>query len=478
MPIAVAVFLLVVDTALLVVATRRPLQALRWLLILLPLHSLGTLILNNVIVVADPVLLAASAWKEFVVAGIAIAAVLRLRRPSTLPRVDQLLGTVLLGIIVLRMVTDMSGGADPLPVLYGARQLGEFLVLFLAVSILRPSPAWFLQTAKPLAVVVAVAALIAAVEPSLGAGFYDHVYHRSGELLHHSYLVDLGDELRFRAAGTFIAPNEFGLAMVILGAAVIAPLIGLPGRVRWASFTVILLAGVGLLLSFSRSAWVGVTIAVIVVGLLLRRSLREAWATREYLHLTPRTLLGIAFAVLTAGALLFVSIGGTQLLVGTVSGNEASAAGRGASLAGGLREAMEHAGGLGLGTAGPTAYEFSRNAVLTENWYLVYGVQLGLVPMALVASFAIIVAVSMTLRAVRWWNRVVRNPVHANRGLHLFPQLTAAGATVALLAALAGGMVIPALLDLPGSLILWSIVAMVLGWTEADAFPAAAERAD
>jgi hypothetical protein len=467
-----AVALLVGALVLLAVwSFRQPLPALRLLLVLLPLHSAATLVADHVWNLDDAVILAFSGWKEAVVAGVVAAAVMvgwRSRRWPTLP---EWLALGLVAVIAGRTTLDLAAGRPPAAVLLGARQLAEVFVLFLAVSVLRPLPRWFLGTAKGMAVTALVAVTFGVIQPSLGAPFYDHYFHDSGQLLHHSYIVDLGYGHRFRAVGTFIAPNEFGLGIVVLASTALMPLLSLPSRRRWALAAGAVLAGAALLLSFSRSAWLGAAMGVALVAWILRREISAAWRRRETLRITLKEVVAIGAAVLVAAALLFASIGGFSFLAGTVSGGEASAAGRGESLATGVQATVENLGGLGLGTAGPTALAVTGEAVLTENWYLVYAIQLGVIPLALLLGCALVVAWRLVRQAAALWCDAAGRRLGTNAGLGMFPHLVAAGTAAAFIAALVGGLVIPAFLDLPGSLILWALAATVLGWRQADVTP-------
>lgn len=456
--------IVLVDLGLLALAATRPLVALRALLILLPLHSGVYLFARNVLL-TDPSLISLGvAWKEAIIAGLVIFALRRWSGRRGQPDLLNAVALLMLGAIALHAVADVASGSSPVDVAFGARQLAEWIVLFLAVRSLRPSVDWFLGTARRAAPIVACVALFGIIQPPLGAGFYDHFFHAPGELLHSAYQAVTGNATRFRAVGSFIAPNEFGLGMVILTSALIAPLLATVQRRRGvlAVGTLLTVCFVSLLLSYSRSAWLGAGVGSLVTVVVFHRPLVNMWRGRTILRLSRfRLALGVG-AVATAGFLFFILIGGLSVVAFTLSGHEASAAGRGASLARGVEATISNPGGMSLGSAGPTALARTGRAVLTENWYLLYGIQLGLVSAGILVGL-LAIAIWRTYRAAALLVASGARPAIAEAP-H-YPVWVALGAMVALIGALVGAFVIPALLDLPASLTLWTVVAAVIGWT-------------
>ncbi len=461
------VAIVLIDLALLAWAVRRPMSALRLLLILLPVHSAAYLLASNVLLI-DPTLVSlGGAWKEALIAGLLLVALRRWWSTRGRPDLLSVLALVMLAIIAARGILDIATGADVVLVAFGARQLAEWIVLFMVVRALRPSVEWFLGTARLALPIVAFTAAFGIGQPILGTGFYDHFFHAPGELLHHSYLADTGHAIRLRAVGASIAPNEFGLGLVIFTYVFTVPLLAaVRHRAQVVAASVVIgLAFGALLLSFSRSAWLGAAMGAVAVLAVFRWPLRRMWEGRSILRV-PWTRLALGAAGIVAVAVLyFVVIGGPEVVAFTLSGHEASAAGRGASLATGVGTTVSNFGGLGLGTAGPTALARAGRAVLTENWYLVYGIQLGVAPGAILILL-VLGALWRVARAVadiasRTARRLVDDHPH-------YPLWVGLGATAALIAALVGALVIPALLDLPDSLILWAAVATVLGWRAAE----------
>lgn len=466
MELAVIVLLAAALAAIVALSFWRPYGALRVLIVLLPLHSGAVLLLTNVLGVDGLPLTLSSAWKEAVIAGAAIAAV-------TVPgawrrwRLPHWLALTLLSLIVARTAFDLlTTRASELAVLLGARQLGEFLVLLLVIAILRPSVEWFAGTARLVVPVIVLCAMIAIAQPTLGAPFYDEFFHAPGEKLHHSYLVNIGEMRRFRAVGTFIAPNEFGLGLVVYGFAYVLPLLAIVRRWQLIAGVAMLMV-LALLLSFSRSAWIGAFVGAVATAVLIRGPLLRLWRRGVLVRIPLRDLLiGLGTA---AGAVVvvFLLIGGLTLLAGTVSGTESSAAGRGESIGGGIEATFDNPGGLGLGTAGPRALDVTGSSVLTENWFLLYSIQLGVVALAIVAALMGASLVGLASGARRYLQRLSEAP-EADWLRARYRAFVQAGAFAALTAAAIGALVIPALLDLTASLALWAAVAVALSWIATD----------
>jgi glycerophosphoryl diester phosphodiesterase len=257
-----------------------------------------------------------------------------------------------------------------------------------------------------------------------------------------------------------VAPNEFALTMVILLATVVAPLIVLDQRRPLTAGTFIV-GVLALLLSFSRSAWFGLGAGLLITLAYAWPSVRRSTRRRRFLRTRADLLRASAITMVTV-VVLAIASGAGALIIDTLSGVEPSAAGRGASLAAGFGAVQEYPWGLGLGTAGPRALEFEPRALLTENWHLLFAIQLGWFPaLLLLASLALLLRALLS-RVVSHLDAERRHHGSPPNRLRYYPAAVAVGSCVAYLAALAGAMFIPALMDLPAALILSAAVAVVV----------------
>lgn len=384
-----------VDLGLLALAWRRPWLGLGLLLAGLPFGGLLTSVIPRVLALGTIDQLVLAAWRDAVLLGIVAAAAVSWFRsgPRRAGFLDALVGTVLLlGLVYVIVSPQALTGA------YAYRVLYEPPLLFWAVVTLRRTtgmPDW-VSHRVPLAftVGVTVAALYTWVQVYvLGFRYLQVFYTDPGERIHHSYLAQGISQPR--GIGTLTSPNEFGAVLAI---AIV--LLAVPGLLRLRpAIRALMLAALGfaLLLSFSRSGMLAAGVGLVAV----------AWLSRDRIprlhHVLQPRARGRALAwaaplvavAIVLGGLVFASSGAARLLQATTSGTDPSAANRPASARAGLMVLAERPLGLGLGTAGPKAVRFEENAgrprILTETWYLLYAIQVGVVGAALLAGLVLLV---------------------------------------------------------------------------------------
>lgn len=443
-------------------AVLRPYDALVLLLALLVFHSGAVHVLQDVLRVDDRLVVLLSSWKEVLIAGLVVAAFVRWRRRPIRPHFTVLAIMLFLGLIAIRVALDVFGRVQFPDELAGARNASEFAILFLAVTVLAPDVAWLRRASWVLVPLVLLAAETGVIQPLFGFPLYDALFQAPGAVLASAFSAKFGGVVVPRAVGTYTAPNEFGLGLDVYLLAVMLPLalMRLNGATRAILAAAVTMTFVALALTYSRSAWVGLALAIPVTVVLLRRPIArwfEAHRRRGLAHLWTMAIVLAAVAVVVGS--VFVASGGFRFLVSTLMGQESSAAGRPSSLARGLEVMLSHPLGEGLTAAGPKALALNPTAVLKENWYVVYGIQLGWLALAALCVFAGGCVVSLARRASA-----------ALSSVDLVPDRAAfqVGAVGALVAALGGALFIPALLDLPASLTLWVFVAVALVPTTPD----------
>lgn len=446
--------------AIAVLSARWPHRALTVALVLLPLHTAAVLVGRNVVEVESAAVSLAGAWKEAVLIGLVGAAAWRLYGRKRSLHAAQLLALGVLALVITRIPLDVERGASLASAITGARSLAEPLALFLAVTILAPGYAWLRRTATWLIPVIVAIAYIGIVQPMVGEVLYDNLYHSSGGRLHHSYVAQLPTGPQLRAVGTFIAPNEFGLGLVILLSVFVAPMLATTGHWRIVGGAALIVGSAALLLSFSRSAWLGAGIGSLTLFAVHRTALRHWLAQRWRVPAQRRAIVTLSALVGATVVVAAAVTGAVGLVIDTLTGAEPSAAGRGASIATGVEAAIAYPGGIGLGTAGPRALAFEARPILTENWYLLWFIQLGWVPGILLLIFLGAVLV-LLVRQAATEARVARDRRSAHGG-ELYPAAVAGGVLLAYVAALVGALFIPAFLDLPASLTLWAVVGIVV----------------
>jgi hypothetical protein len=388
------------DLALVAIAFRRPWAALVLLLAGLPLSGLTTQVIPRILNLSVPAELALAAWRDGVLAGIVLAAGVALVRSSD-RRLRPIEWLVLAALLLGAAYVAFS--PVPLTAVYVYRVLYEPPLLLAAVLVLarvRGMPAWVAPRAA-LAFVVTSGLAAIYVWPQvymLKFAYLQRFYTDPGERIHHSFLAS--GLTQPRGIGTLTSPNEFGAVLAIAIVLLLTP--GLVPLRRHVRPTLVVVLGLALLLSFSRSGWLA---AVIGVGAMAIVS-RPAWPSRAAVG---RSLAGrrdriAVFAPLLVGVLIAATVlatsGGTRLVERTATGGDPSAGNRPRSALAGLAVLRDHPLGLGLGTAGPKAARFQelagRPRILTETWYVLYAIQVG------VLGFALLVALTLAILRGLW----------------------------------------------------------------------------
>jgi hypothetical protein len=388
------------DVALLIGAARRPWTGLLVLLVGLPLNGIVSQVAPGLLDLSPTASTVLSAWHDAIVAGIAVAALIAWFRA---PRRTTLLEALIVAMLALGAIYVIASPVR-LTALYAYRTLYEPAILLLAIGALvrvRGLPARFAEhAATGFASMAAVAAVFAWPQVYvLGFRYLNTFYTNDGQRLHWSYLATGINQPR--GVGTLTSPNEFGAVLAI---AIV--LLAVPNLVRgplWVRTWMFVACGLGLLLSFSRSGMLAALVGLVVLLFLAR----DHWDRIARLPATIRSasaarIASIA-APLLAGAVLvglvFTTSGAPKLVEQTVSGNEPSAQARPASVRQGVNVVLINPLGLGLGTAGPKAARFGESAtptrILTETWYLVYAIQLGVLGLLLLIAVAIVLLLDL-----------------------------------------------------------------------------------
>jgi O-Antigen ligase len=385
--VLVALPFLALDLALALFAFRRPWLGLILLLGLLPLNGGITQVVPHLLKLPDAAQLALAGWHDSLVAGIALAAAVAWlgSRQRRLDILEWLIAAMLVvGAVYVAVSPVLFTGA------YVYRVLYEPPLLLAAIVVLarsRALPSWVpVRAALALITGTTLSALYAWVQVYLlGFPYLQTFYTDPGKQIHHSFLATGLSQPR--AIGLLHSPNEFGAALAIAIALLCAPsLLPLRGWVRTWLLGVLALA---LLLSFSRSGWLATMVAVAIVLWLSRgdHSVRAAWRSARQ---RPAVLLRVGTPVVLAIALaglVFASSGAAALVKATATGSDPSAGNRPVSVRAGLTVVAQHPLGLGLGTAGPKAARFDEQEgqprILTETWYILYAIQVGVVGLGL-----------------------------------------------------------------------------------------------
>lgn len=399
-----------VDLFLAIVAARRPWIGLVLLLGILPINGALTQLVPRLLSLSDPAQLALAAWHDALVAGIALAALIAFfrSRDHRLDLIEWLVaGMLALGVVYVAVSPVTFTAA------YVYRVLYEPPLLLAAITVLSRRvgmPGW-VPTRAALALILstAVSALYAWPQVYLFRFRYLQRYYTDpGQQIHHSFLAHGLNQPR--AVGLLHSPNEFAAALAIAIALLAAP--SLLKMQDWVRAWLLAILGLALLISFSRSGWLAMAIAVGIVLWMSREQLPTRASILAGLH-RPRTVLRIGapiLAVLLITIAVFTTSGAAALMRATATGSDPSAGNRPHSVRAGLMVVLDHPLGLGLGTAGPKAARFDeqqgRPRILTETWYILYAIQVGLIGFGLLAITVVTILRRLWIDRLRPISRV------------------------------------------------------------------------
>lgn len=425
------------------------------LIAVLPMHAMLVTVATHMLAGRNHApLLVLALWKEALLGGICVIALvemLRTKEPElrkSIWRID-LLDACILAALVLGLALSLMRDVGTARMLLGLKY--DFLPL-LAFFLLRRvlwTRHFLVMAARTIVMVGVIAAVYGIATLFIPLAFFTVIGYSD---LHSLYLPNAalasfqfleGTEIR-RIQSFMSGPNQLGLWLLLpLAANLVLLLKSLWEQRRIESVLYVLscaLMFVALYLTYSRSAWIGagVMLTVVVVRLLLSVIRRRA-------HRVSALIIG---GLLVIGIALFGIVGSPQVFV------------RAQSLKGHIEKPLAalqimrtHPLGLGLGTAGPASNRLSDTCVflvsgadagwakdrpdlcvfvgdvqtqptgttcncplLTENWYLQWGVEMGF--LGLILSLAIILLALL---------RGLRLPVH---DLHLIPALALLGIAV------------------------------------------------
>lgn len=394
---------------------RRPGIAVMAVAAFLPLNDVAAQLLNPGTAAAIVV----GAVKDLLLMALVFG--LLVRRGEKRVALPGSLGTFLALTLAIGAVAAVATG-DALQALYGWRNDFEPLLLLAVVPLVVTRT----NARRVLTVIVAAgeaASAIAIATHQIGLSWLLGLALNpspGGSPLSSSYFS--AGSVTPRAFSPYVAPNELGLACVIVLAVIMY-------RRDWSRARRTALAVpplVALFLTASRSAWIGLGLVVVfeIVRLL---------GSRRVLPLRVGTLAlagGASVAVLT-------------LLIGS---GDPSISGHGASLSQSVSLLLAHPLGLGTGSVGPRATRFASSAVLTESFFLLIALEAGV--LALVCYLGVLISAGATL-------------IGARTAPGADASLLSLGVAV-ILASIPNQLVLPSLQDGAVSWLLWIVVGVSL----------------
>lgn len=278
-------------------------------------------------------------------------------------------------IVLMSVVITAVINPGPAPVLYGIKTNIVPIALFFIAQI--PFPAKSFLKRNLLWLVVAPGVLVGLLALAQALVLPPAWLEKIGygyTTINPRQIVD-GSLGIFRSFATLGGPNQLGAYLIL--PLVFSIVYGIKKRMPWLVIAAVPVLG-GIVVSYSRSAWIGAIVAVIIALFMVLNK-------KQKIILSVGSLL----IVLGVSLLVFSQIGKSSrieniLLHGRLFENriEGSDQNRINALLDSADAVKERPFGHGLGSAGPASFQ-STNPFITENWYLQIAYEVGLIGLLL-----------------------------------------------------------------------------------------------
>ena len=361
----------------------------RWLrnvtvaiLVLIPFHAFMTVWFSSVFGHYTAFRL----WKELLLLFIAVGVLYlllarhKLRLSDWFPRVQML--ALLIGAyaalqFMAGLVALAAGKVTPFALGYAYISNLRFLIFFLVCLVIGVwwrdwlKVSWRRLLLVPASLVIGFGLLQFMVLP---ADFLKHFGYDTSTIAPY-IAVDQKPEYA-RAQSTLRGPNPLGAYLVII----ITAIVGIYAATRKSTKLIFMLAAAFIVLigTYSRSAWLGVFLALFTLCWLLadRRQ-------RRYIGIGTASLVivvsGVVFVMRDNDLVQNLVFHTDEHSAAHISSNE----NRASALTGGLRDVLQEPLGRGPGTAGPASNYNDGGARLAENYFLQVGQEVGILGLTL-----------------------------------------------------------------------------------------------
>ncbi|HET6863798.1 MAG TPA: O-antigen ligase family protein [Candidatus Saccharimonadales bacterium] len=355
-------------------------RVLCWLaaliIILVPFHAFLTVWLAS----AAGHYTALRLWKEFLLIPIILGCLYLLTTVRSLAKnfLSNRLVWLIAAYFVVLLICSVTSAATHKAMFYGLLVDSRFLIFFLAVWILASRDGWLAANWQKLLLApsILVAAFAILQYLVLPYDFLKHFGYSQSTIF--PYETINHNINRLRVASTLRGANPLG-AYLIVPISALAVMTFSKKRQRRDK----LMFGTGLLLalafSFSRSAWLGAALSLLITaGLALKSAKTKAifW----------RALAGLLILAVVAIVGLRNNLGFQDTVFHTdkkstisISSNE----GHSSAFKSAVKDIWHHPLGSGVGTAGPQSYYNHQKEKLAENYFLQIGQETGIIGLAL-----------------------------------------------------------------------------------------------
>ncbi|MBU2595299.1 O-antigen ligase family protein [Patescibacteria group bacterium] len=396
------IIIALIGIAILMLALKKPFLTLLIFLFLLPLNAFIITYAKHLFDLDSTQRLILTLWKEWVVITLLIWAVWQFIKTPKHKNIKTIqlfwFDYLIFGLFLLALLTIIWGVKDPKTILFGLRYDFEFFAIYFIGRILRPNPRQlkiaFLTILSSSLIVVIFAILQATLFPwdFLNRFGYTYAFEWTPWAdLQSSQIV--GETREFsRIISTLSGPNQLSSYLVLISVFLLSIILFAKKIIFKAGagfyFLIILLP---LYRTYSRSAWLGLCSAILVlmIYLLIRIFSKKQPAPKSNFLLSFAVIFFIVLTAITAFIYLNSinsDLISKMILRGFSTSNHQEALKRGVELV------KDHPLGLGIGSAGPASQWGLglENSVITESSFLQIGVEMGV--LGLIGFLVIIIA--------------------------------------------------------------------------------------
>lgn len=351
------------------------------LLILMPFHAFFVTVAGHIFEYKGAI----SAWKEVVIIILSISALLYWLKHRAVIKLDTV-NSLALGIVGLSLLVSIANLAYHTSFLVGLKTNIFPLFLFAIAQVFSES-----FTDKKLRYLLFIPAILVTIlailqpylfHPSLLLKIGYGPEGASGTILAGQYIESAATTVR--AFSTLGGPNQLGTYLLIPALAAVSFFIF---QKKWQYLVLAILFSVGVYITYSRSALIGLVFGIaVLVALKLPAKLRLATFVGLALILG-----GLFFLLLSPNQCNYVDALPKSLIHGScesglLSGSDKQ---RVESQHNGVVAIAKQPFGYGLGSAGPASF-YNTKPLITENWYLQIAVEIGVLGLLLYLAFFVL----------------------------------------------------------------------------------------
>ncbi len=335
-------------------------------------------------------------WKEILIVPVGLAALyIALKDPKLKlwlksSRLVLLILTYILLHLSLGFLALSKHKVNPEALIYSLLINLRFLIFFLVCLVAAAKSSWLKNNWPKLVLWPAVVVIVFGLLQQfvLQPNFLSHFGYGHKTIPAYHTVDQKSDYLRIQS--TLRGPNPLGAYILFI----ITVLIGLFASAKkrfWQNWVLIILSTVVLFYSYSRSAWLGLGLSIIILGYLLSKKPKIKLIIIETI-VGALIIIGSAAVLWNNSSVISTTLFHTdQTSKSPDSSNEV----RSEALTSGLKSVIKQPLGAGPGTAGPASFRNSKSPRLSENYYLQVAQEVGLVGLAIFVSINVIVAIEL-----------------------------------------------------------------------------------